>query len=81
MKKDELKRIIGRNIRKYRLRYNTLDNKRLTQTQLAELIGAKRSLIGAIESDNSSICISVFNLYKISKVLNIRIDKFFEVEA
>ena len=74
MTKDELKKILGKNIRKYR-KENT---KKLTQSNLAELVGVKRSLIGAVESENSKTCISVFNLYKISKALNVRIDKFFE---
>ena len=74
MTKDELKKILGKNIRKYR-KENT---KKLTQSNLAELVGVKRSLIGAVESENNKTCISVFNLYKISKALNVRIDKFFE---
>ena len=74
MTKDELKKILGKNIRKYR-KENT---KKLTQSNLAELVGVKRSLIGAVESENNKTCISVFNLYMISKALNVRIDKFFE---
>ena len=74
MTKDELKIVLGKNIRKYR----KLSKEKLTQANLAELVGVKRSLIGAVESENNKTCISVFNLYKISKALNVRIDKFFE---
>ena len=74
MNKFEVKKIIGNNIKKYR----NLSKEKLTQANLAELVGVKRSLIGAVESENNKTCISVFNLYKISKALNVRIDKFFE---
>ena len=77
MRKSELKKVIGNNIRKYRKERK----EKLTQAKLAELIGVKRSLIGAIESENNNTFISVFNLYKISQVLNVRIEKFFEVEV
>ena len=36
------------------------------------------SLIGALESENNSHGLSIYNLYQISKILNVRIDKFFE---
>ena len=36
------------------------------------------SLIGALESENNSHGLSIYNLYQISNVLNVRIDKFFE---
>ena len=68
----ELKMIIGNNIKKYRMINN------LTQEELAKLIGCTTPLIGALESSKMCQGISVYNLYKISKVLNISIEKFFE---
>lgn len=74
MNKFELKKVIGNNIKKYR----KLNKEKLTQEDLAKDIGVKRALIGALESDSSDVCLSIYNLYKISKRLNVRIDKFFE---
>ena len=72
MTKEKLKMIIGNNIKKYRIMSN------LTQEELAKLIGCTTPLIGALESCKMCQGISVYNLYKISKVLNISIEKFFE---
>ena len=36
------------------------------------------SLIGALESENNSHGLSIYNLYQISKIFNVRVDKFFE---
>ena len=68
----ELKMIIGNNIKKYRMINN------LTQEELAKLIGCTTPLIGALESSKMCQGISVYNLYKISKALNIPIEKLFE---
>ena len=65
--------IIGRNVRKYR----KLDG-RYTQKELASLIGTTSALLGALESPNICQGISIYTLYKISKVLSVSIDKFFE---
>ena len=72
MTNEELKMIIGNNIKKYRIMSN------LTQEELAKLIGCTTPLIGALESSKMCQGISVYNLYKISKALNISIEKFFE---
>ena len=72
MTNEELKMIIGNNIKKYRIMSN------LTQEELAKLIGCTTPLIGALESSKMCQGISVYNLYKISKILNISIEKFFE---
>ena len=72
MTNEELKMIIGNNIKKYRIMSN------LTQEELSKLIGCTTPLIGALESSKMCQGISVYNLYKISKVLNISIEKFFE---
>ena len=78
--KWRIKKIIGRNVRKYRLIYNAYNKDKLTQKGLAEKIGARTPLIGALESENSDMGVSIYNLYMISKVLNVPINKFFEEE-
>lgn len=80
MTKKELNKIIGKNIRKYRLIYNAYNKNKLTQAKLAEKIGAKAPLIGALESENNDMGVSIYNLYMISQVLNVPINKFFEEE-
>jgi len=77
MTEQKLNKKIGKNIKKYRLLYN-LNNNKLTQQELANKIHVSTSLIGSMESDKTSQGISVFTLYKISKVLNIPIYKFLE---
>ena len=77
---EELKKLVGRNVRKYRLIYNAYNKEKLTQKGLASKIGAKTPLIGALESDNNTMGVSIYNLYMISKVLNVPIEKFFEEE-
>ena len=68
---------VGKNIRKYRLIYSATKHN-LTQSELADKIGVSLSLIGCMESRNINQGISLYNLYKISEVLEIPIDKFFE---
>ena len=80
MNSVELKKIVGRNVKKYRLLYNAYNKEKLTQAKLASKIGAKTPLIGALESDNNNMGVSIYNLYMISKVLNVPIEKFFEEE-
>ena len=80
MNNVELKKLVGRNVRKYRLLYNAYNKEKLTQKGLASKIGAKTPRIGALESDNNNMGISIYNLYMISKVLNVPIEKFFEEE-
>jgi len=77
MTEIELNKKIGKNIKKYRLLYN-LNNNKLTQQELANKIHVSTSLIGSMESDKTSQGISVFTLYKISKVLNVPINKLLE---
>ncbi len=76
----ELKKLVGKNVRKYRLLYNAYNKDKLTQKGLAEKIGARTPLIGALESDNNPMGVSIYNLYMISQVLNVPIEKFFEEE-
>ena len=80
MTNEELKKLVGKNVRKYRLIYNAYNKNKLTQAKLAEKIGAKTPLIGALESENNPMGISIYNLYMISKTLNVPFNKFFEEE-
>ncbi len=73
---DKLYSIIGNNIKYYRKLYS-LNKTDLTQKDLAKAINVTTSLIGNLESKNTHQGISVYNLYKISKVLEVPIDHFF----
>lgn len=69
----EIFNIIGTNVRYYRLLYS-LNNEKMTQEELAELVGVSTTLIGNLESKKINQGISVPTLYKISKVLEVSID-------
>lgn len=73
---NELYRIIGKNIRYYRKLYS-LNNNDLTQEKLAEIANVSTSLIGNLESKKTYQGISIHNLYKISKILDVSIENFF----
>ena len=75
-KEIEINKRVGENIKKYRLLYNANVGP-LTQKDLAERVGVSTSLIGGLES-NKNMGVSIYNLYLISKVLDVKIDKFFE---
>ena len=77
MEQDRLNKIIGKNIKKYR-KITIIEEKKLTQEKLDELINVSVSLISNVESNKSKKGISITNLYKISVVLNIPISKFME---
>ena len=68
---NKLKMIIGNNVKKYRKQNG------LTQKELSKLIGVSTPLLGSLESKNIIQGISTYTLYKISKVLNVSVDKFF----
>ena len=72
----ELYSIIGKNIRYYRKLYS-LNVKDMTQERLAEIANVSTSLIGNLESKKTYQGISIYNLYKISKILDVPIEKFF----
>lgn len=72
----ELYQTIGRNIRYYRKLYS-LNKKELTQESLAEIANVSTSLIGNLESKKTYQGISIYNLYKISNILEVPIDYFF----
>lgn len=70
----QIKRVVARNIRKYRLEAG------ITQEQLALDCERSYEFIRRLESTEAKEGISLDLLYKISIVLNTRIDKFFEYE-
>ena len=72
----ELYNIIGKNIRYYRKLYS-INKDELTQEKLAELVNVSTALIGNLESKKTYQGISIYNLYKISKVLEVPIESFF----
>ncbi len=72
----EIYSTIGKNIRYYRKLYS-LNNKELTQESLAEIANVSTSLIGNLESKKTYQGISIYNLYKISCILEVPIEKFF----
>lgn len=74
---DRLNQIIGRNVKFYRELYN-LNKGKLTQANLAEKVDCSTSLIGGLESEGVNQGISNLTLYRISEVLEVPINKFFE---
>ena len=72
----ELYITIGENIRYYRKLYS-LNKKEMTQEMLAEVVNVSTSLIGNLESKKTYQGISIYNLYKISNILEVPIEYFF----
>ena len=73
----ELFRIIGKNIKYYRKLYS-LKKGKMTQAQLAEQANVSTALIGNLESEHIEQGISVYTLWKISKVLEVPVEKLFD---
>ena len=69
---EDIKRLFGSNVRKYRLEKN------LSQEKLAEISGLHRTYISAVERGERSI--SLGNIQKISIALNIEIWQLFKYE-
>lgn len=70
--KKDIREKISNNIRKYRLLAG------ITQEQLAVDIGLSYDFVRRLEFKKGKIGCSIDTLYKISVVLNTRIDKFFK---
>lgn len=68
----DIRKKISLNIRKYRLLIG------ITQEQLALDVGKSYDFIRRLEFKKGEVGCSLDTLYKISVVLNTRIDKFFE---
>ena len=77
MNQEKLNYIIGKNIKKYRKLYNE-NGQKMTQEKLAELINVSVSHISSLESNKTRKGISIPNLYKISLVLGVSIEKLLE---
>lgn len=73
----ELFNIIGKNIKYYRKLYN-LEKGKMTQEKLAELTDVSIALIGNLESEKIEQGLSVFTLWKISKALEIPVERLFD---
>ena len=69
---SNIRRKISENIRKYRLKCG------ITQEQLAVDIGLSYDFVRRLEFKKGKVGCSIDTLYKISIVLNTRIDKFFD---
>lgn len=69
---DNIKQKISLNIRKYRKKA------RITQEQLAVDIDKSYDFVRRLEFKKGEVGCSLTTLYRISIVLNTRIDKFFE---
>ena len=69
---NDIRKKIAINIRKYRLQ------NKITQEQLALDIGVSYDFLRRLEFSKGKVGCSIDTLYKISVVLNTRIDKFFE---
>lgn len=61
--------IIRKNIKKYR------KERKMTSARLAELTGLSHDFIRQIESEKTAYNFSVATFYKISKALNVSLDK------
>ncbi|QKF73767.1 transcriptional regulator, XRE family [Aliarcobacter faecis] len=71
---EEFYKIVGKNVRKYRLLRG------LTQLDLSFEMGNKSvSLVSACEPCTNGKHFNIEHLYKISKILDIKIEKFFEI--
>ena len=79
MNQEKLNYIIGKNIKKYRKQYSK-KGENMTQERLAELINVSVSHISSLESNKTKKGISISNLYKISLVLDVPIQKLLEDE-
>ena len=77
MTEEKLNKTIGKNVKKYRLIYNA-NGGEMTQRELASKVGVSVSMIGALESKKITQGISLYNLYKISEILNVPLTKFLE---
>ena len=69
---DDIRKKISLNIKKYR------ELNGITQEQLAIDIGKSYDFTRRLEFEKGEVGCSIDTLYKISVVLNTRIDKFFE---
>lgn len=74
---EELFKIIGGNVKYYRKLYNLRKGK-MTQENLAEMANVSTALISNLESEHIEQGVSVYTLWKISKALEIPVEKLFD---
>jgi transcriptional regulator with XRE-family HTH domain len=72
MNQENLNTIISNNIKKYRIKEN------ISKTKLSYLTRISKSTINNIENNTYNKEITIITLYRISKVLKVPINKFFE---
>ena len=77
MNEDELIRIIGLNIKKYRLLYSK-NNKQMTIEKLSKLTNLSPNYISNLENQNTNTKITITTLYKIASILDVPINNFLE---
>ena len=70
--KENIKEVVCQNVKKYR------NEKNVRLMDLAEELGISPDYLRRIESKNGRNNISLKTLYKISVLLDVSIDKFFE---
>lgn len=68
----EMYKTVGKNIRKYR------KDKGLGIDELSEYAQIKKDFLGKFELAEDDLTISIYDLYKISVILDTSIEKFFE---
>lgn len=73
MPDGDLFNIIGENVSYYR-RLFSLEKEKMTQENLAEIVGIATSVIGGLESKKVNQGISVPTLYRISLALGVSVD-------
>jgi len=73
-----LNKHIGQKIKYYRELHNLGKSRKdkITQEKLAEMVNVSTGLIGSMESEKKDQGCSIYTLWKISKALNISIEKF-----
>lgn len=77
LESSKLFKTIGKNIKYYRKLYD-LEKGKMTQEKLAELTEVSTALIGNLESEKIDQGLSVYTLWKISKTLEVPIQKLFD---
>ena len=72
---EDIKSVICKNVKKYR------NIKGISLADLAEKLDVSVDHLKRIEAPNDRNNISLVTLYKISIILGVRIDKFFEIDG
>ncbi len=65
-------KVVGNNIKKYR------KNKNISLDELSKYAEIKKSFLEKFEDAQTDLTISIYDLYKISVILDVSINKFFD---